>query len=128
MSRSRAKRKRRPPEGSSHSTEEPRSGEALTVFWMLTLVATLAAEGIAAATALVALSGGAFEEESPSLLAVLPGVMYFTSLATGALCLILTPLVLRVLREPPPRSIVWTAGIAGAAPYAYLLARAALRL
>jgi hypothetical protein len=128
LSRSRAKRKQRSPERSSHSTEEPRSGEALTVFWMLTLVATLAAEGIAAATALVALSRGAFDEERPSLLAVLPGVMFFTALATGGLCLLLTVLVPRVRREPPPRSIVWIAGIAGAAPYAYLLARAALRL
>lgn len=103
--------------------EEPRGGEALTVFWMLTLVATIVAETVAAATAAIRFVRGA-PQDGASLLAVIPQVLLFTAMFTGALCLALTPIVRRVRREPPPASVVWVAVIVGASPFVVLLLRA----
>jgi hypothetical protein len=99
--------------------EEPRSVEALTVFWMLTALATLIAETIAAA----ALFAMAFSPDlGNSLLRIMPGVMLFTALVTGTICLALTPLVLRQRRTPPPRGVVGIVILIGVSPWLMLAA------
>jgi hypothetical protein len=47
--------------------------------------------------------------------------MLFTALTTGTLCLVLTPLVRRLRRTPPPPAVVWMALIVGVSPWAILL-------
>jgi len=71
---------------------------------MLTLVATLLAE----------LGGGlarvmsAALTELPGAWRSLPGLLLFMALVTGLVCLLLTPLVYRFRRVPPPTVItVW---------------------
>jgi hypothetical protein len=94
---------------------ESRGGvEALTVFWMLSALATFIAEMVAAAALLAT---KLWPDGNASLAALLPGVMLFTALVTGAIGLVLTPLVLRLRHVPPPRGIVVAAVIIGASPW-----------
>jgi hypothetical protein len=97
-----------------------RTAEAATVAWMLSLLATLAAELLTlGGIALVALVPR--EEESPGLLEMIPGSLGFTALVTGAVCLILTPVVRRLRPAPPPRAIEITALVACGLPWLLLL-------
>jgi len=48
--------------------------------------------------------------------AFVPGLFLLVATVTGLLCLTLTPVVIRVRRDPPPRSITLFAVIAGALP------------
>jgi hypothetical protein len=98
---------------------ESRGVEALTVFWMLSALATLIAE-TAATAALLATSLSTDGEGS--FLSRIPGLMLFTALVTGAICLVLTPLVLRLREFPPPRGIVAAAVLIGASPWLLVLA------
>jgi hypothetical protein len=100
--------------------EESRGAEALTVLWMLATVATLAAEFVAGA-GLLFFPANSSADEAPSPLSALPGVMLFTALTTGTLCLVLTPLVRRLRRTPPPPAVVWMAAVVGVSPWAILL-------
>lgn len=71
---------------------------------MLSLLATL----LAILTSLAArafVAGQEVPEEQPSLLTELPGLLQFTGVITGTLCLLLTVVAYRVRRHPPPRSI-----------------------
>ena len=111
-----AKRKRPSASESPPRPAEPRSGEALTVLWMLTILATLVAEMAAAAAAAWAY-GRPGPAEGPSMPATLANVMLFTALVTGGLCLLLTPVVRRIRREPPPASVIWSAVAIGASPF-----------
>ena len=61
------------------------------------------------------------EEESPGLLEMIPGSLGFTALITGAVCMILTPVVRRLRTAPPPRAIELTALVAGGLPWLLLL-------
>ena len=94
---------------------ESRAAVALTVVWMLTCLAT--AVGLAVVFLLRGLmvafpvaAGG----DHP--LARMAGVMLFVSVATGLLCLVFTPLALRVRQTPPPRSITVAAVVIGVLP------------
>jgi hypothetical protein len=97
--------------------EESRGAEALTVLWVLSALATLIAETVAAAVAFFALASN---DAGGSLLGLLPGLMLFTALVTGALCVGATPLVLRMRATPPPRAVVGIAIVIGVSPWLLL--------
>lgn len=97
-----------------------RTVEAMTVAWMLAVLATIVAELLAVGgVVLVALMPR--EDESPGLLGMIPGSLGFSALVTGGLSLILTPVVRRMRDVPPPRAIVITALLTGGIPWFLLL-------
>lgn len=103
---------------------ENRGIEALTVAWMLTMLATLMAE-------LCAYAGWIFfavvtrsEEWSAEFLA-LPGLLQFSALVTGLICLILGVIVYRLRPVTPPRSVGITAFGISLLPVVTMLIRAA---
>jgi len=97
-----------------------RTAEATTVAWMLSLLATLVAEFLAI-VGVVLIAIFPRKEETPGFLEMIPGSLGFSALVTGALCLILTPVVRRWRETPPPRAIEVTALIAGGIPWLLLL-------
>lgn len=100
--------------------QESRAAEALTVFWMLTMMATLAAELASAAVwGLLQLAGKA--EDLPAAVGLLPGLLMLIAVTTGILCLLLTPLAWHVRRQPPPLGVVVLAVVIGASPLLTLL-------
>ena len=104
-----------------------RTVEATTVAWMLSVLATIVAELLAVGgVILVALVPRA--SESPGLLGMIPGSLGFSALVTGALSLILTPVVRRMRDVPPPRPIVATALVVGGIPWFLLLLSLLARL
>jgi hypothetical protein len=122
--RKKGKRRRDMVSGASKETsaaEESRGAEALTVFWMLAALTTILAETVAAASALF-MWGSREADRGNSLLGLLPGVMLFTALVTGAIGLTLTPLVLRLRGTAPPRGVVAFAIVIGASPWLVLAA------
>lgn len=98
---------------SPSNEQDPRAIEALTVGWMLSLMACLASEvGAIVGFVVVAIAGGA--ERMPGLLALAPLVLAFIALVTGTCCLVLTVIAGRMRKTPAPRSVVrvaWTAGL-----------------
>lgn len=116
--RRRARRKR-------VETGETRTAEAVTVAWMLTALATLAAEFFAllgwAAVAVTARSG-----KVPVEFAMLPALLTFIALVTGLICLLLIPLTHRVRRVPPPRSVTVFAAVVGITPTVVVIVMALL--
>ena len=103
--------------GTPPNGQESRGAEALTVLWMLTALATLLAESVAAA---VWIALAPRETGAGASLGLLPAVMLFTALVTGTICLSLTPLVRRLRATPPPRGIVVAALLIGASPWVLL--------
>jgi len=93
--------------------QDPRAIEALTVGWMLSLMACLASEfGAIVGFVVVAIAGGA--DQMPGLWALAPFVLALIALVTGTCCLVLTVVAGRIRRTPAPRLIVrvaWTAGL-----------------
>ncbi len=94
--------------------EESKTAEAITVAWMLTVIATLLAEAIG----LIGWAGIRWEgaEEIPRGILVLPVVMWITAVVTGVLNLILGAIVHRIRRVPAPKPIVIAAAIIGLLP------------
>jgi len=93
---------------------EDRRGEALTVAWTLTMMATLGAEVVgAAARGVMALSAS-----PPTRLLAFPGLMLLTATVTGSLCLIMTPFVYRLRRVPPPTVVTTLAVTVSVLPIA----------
>lgn len=97
-----------------------RAAEATTVGWMLALLATLIAE-------LLVLGGVVLvwvsprESEAPGFLELIPGALGFTALVTGAVTLVLTPIVRRLRSDPPPFVIEVIAVAAGGIPWFLLV-------
>jgi hypothetical protein len=60
-------------------------------------------------------------------LAQMAAVLLFATVATGALCLVFTPLALRVRTTPPPRSVTVAAVMIGALPIVVVIAEALAR-
>ncbi len=84
----------------------------MTVAWMLSIIATLGAEIVGGISLLLTAdwdAGG--ESRSP-----LPGLMLFIAVVTGFICLLLTPLVYRFRRVPPPAPIQYVAVTASVLP------------
>jgi hypothetical protein len=100
--------------------EESRASVAVTVAWMLTLlisgIALFVAGIIFVVTQTVALAPVASRN-----LAALEGLLTIIAAITGLLCLVLTVVVYRVRREPPPIAITVAAVIAGVLPMALLV-------
>jgi hypothetical protein len=98
---------------------ESRAAVALTVAWMLTCMSTAAGMFVVLALRLLMIAfpvaqGGVHP------LGRISGVLLFVALATGVLCLLLTPLVHRVRAAAPPRAITVGAVLIGFAPLVLL--------
>lgn len=106
-------------------TNETRTAEAVTVAWMLTALATLAAEFFAllgwVAVAITARSG-----KVPVEFAMLPALLTFISLVTGLICLLLIPVTHRVRKVPPPRSVTIFVAVVGITPTVVVVVMALL--
>src|SRR5687768_1646160 len=105
--------------------DESRAAVALTVAWMLTCMSTAMGMVVVLALRLLMIAfpvpvGGIHP------LARIAGVLLFVVLATGAACLLLTPLVHRVRATAPPRAITVGAVLIGAAPLVLLVVLRAL--
>ena len=101
------KRKRRT---RSHAADEPRTVEVLTIGWMLMVVTTLICE-----------VGSAASRFAPGIdegpLQMLSELLLFAALVIGFIGLLITPVVLRSRRAPPPAGIVAFAVVVTAAPF-----------
>jgi len=106
--------------------QESRAAEAVTVFWMLTMMATLGAELVSLVSyALIAQLDD--PATLPPALRMLPGVLQMTALVTGVLCLLLTPVAYKLRRVPPPGGVLVIAVAIGAFPLIMLLLMQLLR-
>ena len=100
--------------------EEPRASVAVTVSWMLTLLVTAVAL-VMALIFYLASQGMALPPKSAILLRSLAGLMLLSAALTGVLCLVLTVVVYRVRRDPPPISITVAAVFVSCFPLATML-------
>lgn len=100
--------------------EESRGSVAVTVSWMLTLLAT--AGGMITAVICFFLSNSLqMTPQQAEVMALLSAVMTIVSAATGFLCLVLTVVVYRVRRDPPPIAITVAAVFVSCLPLATML-------
>lgn len=90
---------------------EDRRSEAVTVAWTLSIIATLGAEIVGGVSLIATANWNAGETRSP-----LPALMLFIAFVTGVVCLLLTPLVHRFRRTPPPAPIRYVAVTASVLP------------
>ena len=103
---------------------EERRAEVATVVWMLTALFTSAAETLGLVVRLFfAFNPEPASPESIAPLALLPGIALFGGLITGAICLVLTPVVYRLRRTPPPIMVTIFAVLVSLLPPATLLLR-----
>lgn len=109
-------------QASIQEAAENRTAVAANVAWMLSLMSTVAAEGIGLAcrwyTSLV---------EPVELLTVLSGVMLFVAVISGTLTLVMIPVVLKFSKARPPAIIVQIAVVAGALPILVVFLRSVLQ-
>ena len=104
----------------SPASRETPAVEALTVGWVLTMLLTLLFD----IGSLVARWYLAEIDSKAQPIAALYMLTLIGSLATGTICLALTPLVRKLRRELPPRSVTWFAVIVSLFPFAMLLMNA----
>ncbi len=110
--RRKANRKSKPPLKESKVSAETPAAEALTIAWMLTALATVVAEIVAAFAWLVVWLGG-----SPDIkVTAMPRLATFVAAITGLVTLALTPLAVRARRIPPPQPIVAAVTVIGVIP------------
>jgi hypothetical protein len=109
------------PKRQAKANREDRVSLAVTVAWMLVLLCTVGAE-------LAALACYAVVQWAPAPpgrihpLRPAAGVLLLAAVVTGLLCLVLTPLAHRLLRDKPPALIVAAAVVAGLIPFVTLIA------
>ncbi|WP_425619229.1 hypothetical protein NA78x_002967 [Anatilimnocola sp. NA78] len=103
--------------------QESRASIAVTVAWMLTILATTGSL-IAAGICVLLRRSVELAPEPAKVLAILPGVFTFIAATTGIACLLLTVVVYRVRRDRPPTSITFVAVLVGLLPIATMLLRA----
>ena len=108
MNGSKARRRRHRKQSAANTGAESRASEAVTVGWMLTSWATLLAVFVWLALRTLAPQEGR--------LAIVGDLLLFAGSVTGLLALLLLPVVYRVRRDRPPRSIVAAATGIGVAP------------
>lgn len=94
---------------------ESRAAVALTVAWMLTCMSTIVGLVVVLGLRLLVASFPV-AEGGVHPLRQMAAVLLFVTIATGVLCLVFTPLALRVRRTPPPRSITIGAVVIGVLP------------
>lgn len=99
---------------------ESRSAVALTVVWMLTCMSTAAGSFVVLALQFLMLAWPVAGNR-PHPLTQASGVLLFVAIATGVLCIALTPFVYRVRLAPPPRPVTVAAIAIGLAPIALLV-------
>jgi hypothetical protein len=112
---SRARRRRAP--------HEDRAAEVLTVMWMLTAVATLAAQVVAAAAWVVQLYTTV--PDDPGTVRIVPTWFLFCAAVTGLVCLTVTPLVYVLRRRPPPAPVTWATVVICLLPWIVVAGRLA---
>jgi hypothetical protein len=106
--------------GNSSAGEESRSSVAVTVSWMLTLLATAGAMIVAVVCFFLSRSLQLSPQQAEGF-GLLGGVMTVVSAVTGLLCLVLTVVVYRVRRDRPPISITVAAVFVSCLPLATML-------
>ena len=110
--------KRNAPSSRPAAATETQAAEAVTVAWMLTLLATLLAEVSSSIVRMVAL-----RQAEPGKLGMLANLLFFIAVVSGIATVLLTPLTLSLRRTPPPRPLVVAAVVVGLLPLAVLLIR-----
>ena len=100
---------------------ESRAAEAVTVAWMLSVLATAAAD---VGALLLWLLGRFWPVPAGREQAwiFLPLLLAFMAAITGLVCLLLIPVVYRVRRDPPPLAITIFAAVASAIPWGVIVA------
>ncbi|HUY89792.1 MAG TPA: hypothetical protein VMV10_13745 [Pirellulales bacterium] len=96
-------------------SRETRSTDALTIGWMLMVFTALVCE-----IAFMATRGFAGADSEGSL-AVLTVVLLLASVVIGLGVLLLTPVVIKIRRDPPPRAIIIFSVVVGIAPWALIV-------
>jgi hypothetical protein len=93
--------------------EESRLAEALTVGWVVAALSTLVCE-------LATVAARLYLRQAPynAPIAALADLTLFAALAIGIFTLLLTPMVLKLRRLPPPRGVTTLAVAIGLAPLA----------
>ncbi len=104
-----ARKKRRQPR--EDRPAESRAVEAATVAWMLSAITTLLCESMAGLAWILWRANPGAEN-----ILLFARYLHFCSLVTAAVTLVLTAVVLKSRREPPPRAIVVFAVILAALP------------
>lgn len=109
--------------GNAIDTDEgasSRAAEAMTVAWMLSFMASILGEAgtLISAGLLLALGQG---KDTPGLLTMIPGVLWFVSIVTGTCCLVLTVVVCRIRAVTPPVNLVRAAVVVGLFPWLAIL-------
>ncbi len=95
--------------------EETRAAEAVTVAWMLSMLATAMAEILTIGSwALALLFVDSHEEFKP--LRTLPGLLLFLAVITGIVCLALGPIAQWLRKTRAPTSVFVTAMVIGVLP------------
>jgi hypothetical protein len=90
-------------------------GDTITVGWMLTMLATTAAD-LLALVAFVIMPRLAAQAEEPGLTLALPRLLLFIAAIAGLVCITLTPAVYRFRDDPPPQPITIFGLVVSAAP------------
>lgn len=122
MAKKNKQKKRRPERAETAMEIDPATGEdrraaAVTVAWMLTMLATTVADLLAVTmfVAMPLLFAQAAEEGGMSPL-VFPRLLLLIAALTGAACVSLTPFVYRFRRVPPPPAITAFGLVASISP------------
>ena len=115
----RTKRKQ-PPAQPAARVGESGTVLAVTVLWMLTGLLSLGAE-IGVAACLLSMRIWPAAQPGPDVRPVMIAALLLAALATGALCLGLTPLAWRLRSVKPPVGIVVIAVLVGIAPIVTLV-------
>jgi hypothetical protein len=94
--------------------EDPR-GDAISVAWMLTMMATAGADvlSLVAHVIMPPLVAGA---DKPGLAPVLPRMLLLIAAMCGVVCLLMTPAVYHFRRSPPPLAITVFGAVASILP------------
>ena len=121
--RSKKNQKKRPREAqpkrsSNQLPEESRGAVAANVLWMLSLMATLAAEAVG-----VACQVYYAVVDQAEIIRVMGSVMLAVAFLCGLATLVLIPVVLKVTKTRPPSLIVQVAALAGILPIVTLAIR-----
>ena len=115
---SRKRKKKRNKTAREKKTQETAAAEAITVAWMLSMLATIGAE-VAAIVVFVWTVVASMNDES--IVLRLPGILLYIALVTGIVCLILIPIAQKVRRKPAPSGITICALVVGVAPMVTVL-------
>jgi hypothetical protein len=113
------KKKRR--EAAPELPPEERAAEAATVAWMLCALFTLCAEGVGLAARVALASGAEANAAANAAWGVLPELTLLMGLVTGTVGLVLTWVVYKLRKTPPPAVITVVAILLGLTPWMRLI-------